>query len=523
MRLSIVLIVAAGTLARAAADVSIPDGFKPLVEAVGLYRDVYANPLERDVSSEPPLDEVVPVLERTVAEHLRSAGKAGSAPAVRELKRILTAIARREAEAVIADVDGDGAEDVVLTLPLEKDVVPLVSLGGERSHMIPLPWDDSLDEYRQGRHIDVAILKLARLTSDPWPSVIVAYCCEPGTGAAETVQAWSWNARAQRFAQILSSGVSNWAGGGRWELRARPDGTHDVVLHQAAVGTLEHKLEPHRTESTVMRWKPEVGRLVVVESSLSPPTTKKQQAGLGEDALRAGDYEAAMAAFQRVVDDPALADDDPRTFDPSVRSPNWVAFAQFRLGALHAALGDKKRARRTFEAARKAGSPFSELAIAALDVPDDDLAVRSWLVDCARDPVDHSLWGPSACHAELAVAAYFDRAKLVPPIRTDTVSAELKRLGVPVLPLRAGDFDGDSNEDVAFVVPRQNYALWRLYRAGGRWRPHQILQGLGGGTIVDVVRDARTPPRRPRHRKPAQRATAVQRSGARCTRGTTAL
>jgi hypothetical protein len=431
------------------------------------------------------LENVVAVARESVSSWLSAAPQpltqATADTLVERLRAMLPENGFTAPVATAADVDGDGKLDLLLAMQNMYGFPALAFLGGDRYRTIALPVD-----YDQGTlrdfHVPAAWpdgVQAKDVTGDGRLEAVVTYRLPGGSADTTRVYTFRWMPDKKAFDLIFQATLVNWAVESTWELRPGLDGSQEFVLNGPAFSVFDHKLLPHPTRTQVWQWAPAAGRFIKAEETVSKPTTLRQQANAAEALLRQGEYEKAIAEYQKVIDDSALVEEDT-----GEQQPNWRAFARLRLGQTYALLGKGDEARTQLQGAITAGSTIGQLAAAFLaGYTDDDRIVAAWGMMMNKSDLHQLFYEEKAgnlgfpmtafgvYYPGLAVAAYLDRHPEAATATGSNAFANLKAPGFNLKSVVIADVTGDGKNDVAFVTPDKDQEhAWLAYEKAGRWR-----------------------------------------------------
>ena len=133
----------------------------------------------------------------------------------------------------------------------------------------------------------------------------------PGASAiSQRPYIYRWNSESGTPNVIFQATHISWAGVSEMEMHPGPGGSKEIVLTGPAFGVFDHKLLPHPTRTQVWQWSGYAGRFVIVEESVSEPTTRRQQVNVAEALLRAGEYETAAVEYWKAIEDESLEEED---------------------------------------------------------------------------------------------------------------------------------------------------------------------------------------------------------------------
>ncbi|MCZ7573196.1 MAG: tetratricopeptide repeat protein [Ardenticatenaceae bacterium] len=246
-----------------------------------------------------------------------------------------------------ADADGDGTKDL-LVAPGVLALRPVALLSrGERAVVAPLLSAEAVSTDVGGA---ATLDRVADINRDGTPEVVIPFEL-PGASALNTelfVVRWD----GQRFGPVFRTFLTTWAGGGEWTIR--DDGTIETTC--AVLGAFDHKLLPHPFQTNVYDWAAGSG-YALVKTRVDPPASQRQQANLAEAAFRAGNWQAAIERYQRLIDDSSLQ------VEPTV-AVDFVPFAHLRLGQLFALTGQYDAALAELRLAGQAEPFIGDLALA---------------------------------------------------------------------------------------------------------------------------------------------------------------
>lgn len=254
-----------------------------------------------------------------------------------------------------ADLDGDALQDLLVGLGLDDGIVLLIRQtdngwhGSVASPSSPgLPLDLDAESPR--------VVAAGDLNGDGQPDLALAHRHSLNT---EVLDLFTWAPDGPR--SLFRASFSNWSGLTGFRLVPH-GGVYDIEATCRQWGVFDHHLFPHQVRTITYRWID--GAYREVSNILEPPRTRRQQINVAEAALARWDLDAAVTAFRRVMEDPNLSDE--REIYGEFGPPDWIAYARFRLGEIHALRGDVAAAREEMEQVAASAGPVAEAAQAFL-------------------------------------------------------------------------------------------------------------------------------------------------------------
>jgi len=439
-----------------------------------------------------------------------------------EQKEALDALARampglddgERNQVVLAELDGSPPEELFLVPHLNG--FPLlytryISGTWQGEPVITWPIEEPCRNAANLPNVWPASAQVVDVTGDDQPEVIVTHTFSGASNWRDMVQVL--RRTEMGFTPIFRAELVNWAGESRWEL-VPAGAAEDIRLTYPAFFWRAHeaKMTAHPQGEQLWRYDPTLGRYTLFTATITipPQVPLNWQAGdwlkmwvnRAEDLLQQADYPAARQAFQEVLEKAAAV-------NASQLQPDWVGYSHYRLGQLHAILGNEEAALRELALAGEAGAPLDKLVAAfretyTADPTDSDRVIKAWLavVKVAQElsRSDLTLGGNlgfpvnslAVGFPSLAVPLYLDRHPL-----SDAASlkAALADLGFSPEALSVSDLDSDGTPEVVFQpgVWQQSKEwqwVWLVYRGDTSWRLVAVAQATRF-TLAEVPGRAR--------------------------------
>lgn len=314
----------------------------------------------RELFLEPPFDQekyarAEKLLITAVTAYLESLPANESPPHGERLARLEGALPdwdNRPADIRVADLDGDGREELLLAANLFGLPAQLYFRGGQAGRWQATSLLPSLADpnSRPG------IARVEDLNRDGRLEFILTQTTAGASSTTLRLNVLGWTGKD--VGVLFQATINDWLGPAGWELVERGDAPADIRLTYSVMGIHDHKLIEHRQRMELYRWRN--GRYDLVASETSTPTTYRQLINVAESLYARGDFEPAVGLFTAVVaGDPTL---DPEDEERQA----WTAFAHFRLGEIAALHGVGATARQHLEIAAGSGGYVARAARAFL-------------------------------------------------------------------------------------------------------------------------------------------------------------
>ncbi len=446
---------------------------------------------------EAPVQELQSLLERAV---LAFAGEAGVG--TNQLRELLEDRLDQipslpgpdfpsEARVVAADVDGDGADELLVGFHgMHLRAVFLDRVAGRWETMRLQPSRPFLAA-EPVMHGFMSVARVEDLTGDGVADLVLTTSQFGASAVTTIVDAHAW--RAGHPELVFSWPVVLWAGPASWELRT-DGGPAEFFLTCTAFGTFDAKLIPHPLQMLTYRW--DGARFSLVERVTQDPIDQRDQFNRAEAALERSEYVTASERYRAVIERPVLPEDDLPV--------NWSGFAHLRLGQIAALSGDGDEARRELAAAQAAGGTIAQLAdafLTAYGADGDPLRAFGALArldlggEFQAEPsnLDFPLTSGSILITGKAFEYFADSTG--GPASADAYLEPLVRLGFPLDAVVVGDLDGDGYTEALVTVvrdPERPLSLngptsWFVGRHGSRWTARAISGRLRFGDAPVAV------------------------------------
>jgi hypothetical protein len=368
-------------------------------------------------------------------------------------------------DAHMADVDGDGAQDLVLASHnrrrnppgylLPTVVFRYADLQASRVRAYPLPGQEGGFFRSWG--------PVGDLNGDGRRELAVEY----GFGGSGDIRGWvlyQWDGRA--FRRLFEATLNNWRGPteiwfakGRIGLTCRPE------------TFFAHHTMPHREHVETWTWWN--GRYRFQSHYAPPAPTARQQVAEAERFFRRQDYAAAALLYQRALTLPREPEYE--------QDRDWAPYIHLRLGQIEQLLGHGEAARRELGRLAEAGGYFGEAA---------QVLLKEGLLGVMRLPRE-----PEG----LPGVAWFTGAALAPPevVPQAHLAGHGTAEGFPARLTRTVDLDGDGSAEIwlrpEVLDPRgAAYDLlavrlpqgWRVGRLDTRNWIDPTVQRRGKGSVL---------------------------------------
>ncbi|MFQ5856049.1 MAG: hypothetical protein ACE5LU_10435 [Anaerolineae bacterium] len=399
-----------------------------------------------------------------------------------------------EREFRLIDLDGDGALELLVARVPPASIVRQTPQGFTAEDLpssVSWPPDFSLP----------FIERVTDLTGDDRPEIVLTYLF--GAGSYNGIELLVIGRENGSWAERLRVSLNTWAGGGQWRLEPLPDGTQTIVTTCAVLGVFDHKLLAHPMQRDTYRWNRE--RFVLAGSEQDPPAYRRQVINVAEAALRAGAYRAALATYQRLLDEPDLPDDPLERSTVTQDHPDWIAYATLRMGQLHALLRERAAALEILSQAEGAGSTVGRLArhfretyqatgdpaaawasmLSDTEIHEEQYYQRGNLVTFPGDAF-------GALYAGMALAATLNEQPDALDKGTEELRAAWRERDLEVKALLVTDLDGDGQAETVVVQPvappssgvtSGEAAAWVLDRGPDGWFAARLQHFAGQGDV----------------------------------------
>lgn len=253
----------------------------------------------------------------------------GDAAAVESLLASWDALPETPSQVIAADLTGDGAQEIVVALRYAGDAAP------PPGDLLIFAQDHTL-LYQEGytpRGAATRLLQVMDVNQDANPDIVyVLITCGAHT-CFESLKILQW--RETGLASLM---------GGRLDM---PYPTYTVTpgridAQSGLIGSIG--AEPQRGYSET--WELHSGVFTVTEQIWQPPVYRYHALLDGDRALFAGDYAAAIAAYERVLGDDALQEWGAVSgaAEPAVERAQLAAFARWRTALTYLLADDPENA-----------------------------------------------------------------------------------------------------------------------------------------------------------------------------------
>ena len=485
------------TTIAAAATSPAPTQLPEATEALLAQAAVVAGADHDFTELEAPVQEVQALLEQAVLAFVTEAGagteqlRALLADRLDEIPNLPGPDFPSEARVVAADVDGDGADELLTGfhgMHLRAALFDQVAGRWETTRLQPSDRFLAADPVMHGF---MSVATVDDLTGDGTADVVLTTMQFGASAVTTIVDAYTW--RAGQPELVFSWPVVLWAGPASWELRT-VGGTAEFLLTCTAFGKFDAKLMPHPLQMLTYRW--DGARFSLAERITQDPIDQRDQFNRAEAALERSEYVTASERFRAVIERPILPEDDLPV--------DWSGFAHLRLGQIAALTGDADEARRELAAATSAGGAIASLAVTFLDAYGADAnPVRAFGALARLDLGTAFQADPNNLDSPLSFGSILMTGKALAyfadstggPAGVDAYVEPLAQLGFPVDAVVVGDLDGDGFEEALVTVSanpegssfRTDATTWFVGRHGSRWTASAITGRLRFGDAPVAV------------------------------------
>jgi tetratricopeptide (TPR) repeat protein len=479
------VIIRSGT--EGASDAGSSEGQARILEAYAGYR-------EADDPSK--LSAVLESMEQGIgaylAESLDPSRPASDQPEAIEGLRSALALGGPDEQIRVESYNQSGQDQVLVDTGLR--MIPVLAFNWDGSDYVSslIPPDLSLagPEAWGAANGRVRLERVGDITGDGQVEIVVTQTVYGASAANIRLLILRWEVGI--FETLFDRMMVEWAGPVKWELTPAAD-QEEIKLSYAILGVHDSKDLPHTVATELWRW--DGTEYLMVSYAQSPPETRRQQFNLADVDFQRRDYTAAIAAYEKVIQDESLG------VEEETAEVDWIALAHFRLGQCQAMLGGEERALQELAVAAESGPTLEDLAGAFSDsyqLPGG--LVRAWgalqragLYQKVYEGQAGNLGAPvDAFHLLFpggGVAAYLDGHPEVVEQGGDAMVSALGELGLAIEGAAVADLDGDGQLEVVFVTA-DNWVqhAWLAFRGGDRWLLDiaEVDESLSIGNVVQV-------------------------------------
>ena len=212
------------------------------------------------------------------------------------------------------------------------------------------------------------------VTGDGRAEAIVRHTFAGGSGWRDHPQVLRWNGAG--FDVLFRAELVNWAGPSEWRFVHHGSAQDIVITYPIFMPSRPQKTDPHPQGVQRWRYDPAADRYVLWATAVQTPLPQVGDLAAAETAFLAGDYCAALTAYQSFLSDESWREDflhDYRTAMSGVGQRElaaWLDLARLHAGLCHAALDEPAAARQVLSAIESA--PQADLAAAFLTAYGED-------------------------------------------------------------------------------------------------------------------------------------------------------
>ena len=457
-----------------------------LQEAAGLIEGVTGSPAA--LRAGPDLRAP---LEGAVLEFLDRYGPDPEATArldsaIGQLPPLVYDLAPHGARIVAADVDGDGANELIAAWHIIG--VPAVWFdqgeSGFSAHTFPA---DSSAETVPSMTV---VQSTADLTDDGVADVLLVSTTPGSSTQTEDVRVYTWDGEKPR--RVFDVAVVFGSGPAGWELR---DGSSPAEIETVcpALGNFDAPLLPHpglrRTFAWDGNWFREVAR------RLDPPVSQHDQINRAEAAFWSGRYDDAEAAYRAVIDEPAAGG------DLTGPQPDWEGLAHLRLAQIGLLKLEAFNPARLTAAIERGGAIglIAQTIQEAVATPDPMRAFAALMqldLESERPAGAHgAIAFPMEPGLVLAMGKALEiglRGLGAGELSEAAITSRLTSRGVEVRRVAVADLNSDGAMEGVVSLKRQSSRrigppvneFWFVYRYGTRWVARPVGP-IGDGAVTN--------------------------------------
>jgi hypothetical protein len=253
----------------------------------------------------------------------------------------LNVLNTKDSYANVGDLTGDGKNDVLVAVTsAEAETIPALGtlliyncLGGQ----YVLAFDLTPDSAYYGAP---TIHFVQDMNADGKAEAVVSTSTCGASTCFEQEQILAWNGTA--YENVLD-GASDDLPYPDVKMRDAGDGKYALEVTGTGFGSVG--AGPYRVRTRTWSYDPASSRWMVSGEALEPPRYRIHALHDADAAFRAGDYETAIALYQRVINDQALLD----WVDPPLEQADLGAYARFKLIVLYTQSGQPAELERYFD------------------------------------------------------------------------------------------------------------------------------------------------------------------------------
>ncbi len=436
-------------------------------------------------------------LARGIGEFLRATANGDVSmegqPALTQLAEALGQIenladnAQVQVNAIHTGDDQGGSRDVIFVAVqgvMGLPILALERLGATYEPLPPVAFNKLASP--DARNFYVAQLETRDVTRDGQRELISVYEYPGGSGTTNELTIARWLPDEKKLQTIFHANLINWAGESDYEIETTADAS-SIKLTFPWFGAFDAKLLAHPTATQTWEYDDAQGKFVRVRQEIEAPKTPRQALNAGEYAFRNGDWNRALALYERAWNDATLEKED---FSESRADPK--AFAKFRQVMVLNLLGRGGEGRKLLTDAQASGDALTSVANTyARNATGQNGALRGWIAmanagdlyqlifDSRAGNLDFP-FDASEIYAQGGILAAYLQTNADADKNPDQVWSTLERLNFKPLQRAATDLNGDGTNEFFIVTqeggtsPNQAQSLWFIYKRADAWRVRQL-------------------------------------------------
>ncbi len=418
-------------------------------------------------------------------------------PALEQLRAALGQLenlpekAQARVTAIHIGEDQGGSRDLVFVAiqgALGLPIIVLERLGATYEPLAPIAFDGIATP--DARYFYPAELDARDMTGDGQRELIYVLEFPGGSGTTNELTVARWNQDEKNFHTIFHADLINWAGEADYQIETTADAA-SIKLTFPWFGAFDHKLLAHPNAIQTWEYDDALDTFVRVSQTIQEPKTPRQALNAGEYAFRNGDWDNAIALFERAWNDASLQVED---FAESKADPK--AFAKFRQAMLLNLLGRADDAKNLLSDAQKSGDALASVANTyAKNSSGQNGALRGWIAMANAGDLYQLIFDSKAgnldfpfeareIYAQGGIVAAYLQTNAGADKNPEQVWSTLERLNFKPLQRAATDLNGDGVNEF-FVVTQEGgtspnqpsvaeQSLWFIYKKENAWRVRAI-------------------------------------------------
>lgn len=379
--------------------------------------------------------------------------------------------------------DQGGSRDVILIAlkgVMGMPIIAIERLGATYETLAPVQFEKT--DPPDARYFYPLQVDARDVTGDGQRDLIYVLQYPGGSGTTNEMTIARWLAEEKTPKTIFHAALINWAGESEYEIESTADAA-SLKLTFPWFGAFDAKLLAHPNATQTWEYDDTQDQFVRVSQTVDEPQTSRQALNAGEYAFRNGDWNDALALFERARSDPKLQAED---FAESKADPK--AFAKFREAMVLNLLGRADEAKQSLTEAQKSGDALASVANTyAKNSSGQNGALRGWIAMANAGDLYNLIYESKAGNLDFPfeaqeiyvqggiVAAYLntheDAGKHPEQMWNTLAGFNFKPLAHAV-----SDLNGDGVNEF-FVVTREggstpnpSQSLWFVYKRENAWR-----------------------------------------------------